>query len=178
MDGNRRFAKNNNIEKVEGHDSGLSTLLNFAEWCIALGISELTAYAFSIDNFNRTKEEVDGILGLIRTKFKKLYQEKEYFEKKGIKVVIVGKTDYFDQDIINIFAEVEEKTKNNKNLIINLCISYNSTEELNRVQERISEYEKEEGKESKELSNKKEKVMQKSNSKGIFERHLYCDRDI
>ena len=133
MDGNRRFAKNKNIQKIKGHEQGLTTLLQFCEWCVKLDIKELIAYAFSIDNFNRSEEEVTGIKNLIRLKFKKLYEEKEFFQKLNIKVQIIGRVDYFDQDIVDIFKDVEEKTSKNTSLILKICIAYNSTEEVNRA---------------------------------------------
>lgn len=111
MDGNRRYAQSLKKEKVKGHEDGLSTLLNLCEWCISLGVRELTAYAFSIDNFNRSEEEITGIMNLIRTKFRKMSSDEGHFKRNGIKVVLIGKLDYFEKDIIQIFNEVEEKTK-------------------------------------------------------------------
>jgi undecaprenyl diphosphate synthase len=111
MDGNRRYAQSLKKDKLKGHEDGLDTLMNVCTWCISLGIRDLTAYAFSIDNFNRCDEEITHIMNLIRTKFKKMSENEGLLIKNGIKVVLIGKLEYFEKDIVEIFNEVENKTK-------------------------------------------------------------------
>ena len=76
MDGNRRFATQNKIEKIKGHDKGFEKLAEVLFWCNKLNIREVTVYAFSIENFKRSKEEVEQLFNLAREKFKKLLEEK------------------------------------------------------------------------------------------------------
>lgn len=76
MDGNRRYAKKANVEKLEGHSKGFDKLAETLHWCKELGINEVTVYAFSIDNFKRSKEEVDGLMKLANEKFERLLEEK------------------------------------------------------------------------------------------------------
>ncbi|XP_046581361.1 dehydrodolichyl diphosphate synthase complex subunit Dhdds-like [Haliotis rubra] len=66
MDGNRRFAVKNSMEKAEGHLKGFDKLAETLDWCLDLGICEVTVYAFSIENFKRSKEEVDCLMELAR----------------------------------------------------------------------------------------------------------------
>ncbi|KAF4524487.1 hypothetical protein B566_EDAN013102 [Ephemera danica] len=75
MDGNRRFAAKNNVKKVEGHSKGFDRLAETLKWCLDLGIPEVTVYAFSIENFKRSQEEVDGLMELARQKFQRLLEE-------------------------------------------------------------------------------------------------------
>ncbi|KAG8588715.1 hypothetical protein GDO81_006070 [Engystomops pustulosus] len=76
MDGNRRYAKKCHVERQEGHSQGFEKLAETLRWCLNLGICEVTVYAFSIENFKRSKEEVDGLMELARQKFTRLLEEK------------------------------------------------------------------------------------------------------
>lgn len=77
MDGNRRFARKMQYSKVfQGHISGFNKFLETLEWCLDLGISEMTMYVFSIENFKRPKEEVDGLMELAKQKVAKLLDKK------------------------------------------------------------------------------------------------------
>lgn len=111
MDGNRRYAKNLNIEKLKGHSKGFQTMLNLCEWALLLGVKEISVFAFSIDNFNRSKEEIDGLKKLMRDTSKNSFGDIEYYIKRGIKVIIIGKKELIDEDIQEIFHNIETKTK-------------------------------------------------------------------
>uniref|UniRef100_A0A8C0XBV4 Alkyl transferase n=1 Tax=Castor canadensis TaxID=51338 RepID=A0A8C0XBV4_CASCN len=75
MDGNRRYAKKCQVQKQEGHSQGFNKLAETLRWCLHLGIPEVTVYAFSIENFKRPKNEVDGLLDLTRNKLQRLMEE-------------------------------------------------------------------------------------------------------
>uniref|UniRef100_A0A3Q4GVJ4 Alkyl transferase n=1 Tax=Neolamprologus brichardi TaxID=32507 RepID=A0A3Q4GVJ4_NEOBR len=75
MDGNRRFARKKNMERQEGHMQGFNKLAETLRWCKHLNIPEVTVYAFSIENFKRTEDEVDGLMELARQKFERLLEE-------------------------------------------------------------------------------------------------------
>ncbi|XP_073871852.1 dehydrodolichyl diphosphate synthase complex subunit DHDDS isoform X8 [Macaca fascicularis] len=75
MDGNRRYAKKCQVERQEGHSQGFNKLAETLRWCLNLGILEVTVYAFSIENFKRSKSEVDGLMDLARQKFSRLMEE-------------------------------------------------------------------------------------------------------
>ncbi|KAJ6663391.1 hypothetical protein lerEdw1_009470 [Lerista edwardsae] len=77
MDGNRRFADKQKVKKLEGHSQGFAKLTETLQWCLNLGIREVTVYAFSIENFKRSKEEVDGLMELARQKFTRLLEEQQ-----------------------------------------------------------------------------------------------------
>ena len=77
MDGNRRFARKMHLDRsMQGHVMGFDKFQETLEWCLDLGIMELTVYAFSIENFKRSKEEVDGLMELAKQKIAKLLEEK------------------------------------------------------------------------------------------------------
>ncbi|VVC88775.1 unnamed protein product [Leptidea sinapis] len=72
MDGNRRYAKKLSVNTTDGHTKGFDKLSEALKWCIDLGIPEVTVYAFSIENFKRTEEEVNSLMDLARDKFTRL----------------------------------------------------------------------------------------------------------
>ncbi|EDO38831.1 predicted protein [Nematostella vectensis] len=76
MDGNRRFAKKVNCERSKGHEKGFEKLTEVLEWCFELGIPEVTVYAFSIENFKRSKDEVECLMELAKQKFDRLLEER------------------------------------------------------------------------------------------------------
>ena len=77
MDGNRRFARKMQYNKVfQGHVSGFNKFLETLEWCLDLGVTEMTVYVFSIENFKRSKEEVDGLMELAKQKVTKLLDKR------------------------------------------------------------------------------------------------------
>lgn len=79
MDGNRRFARKMHYNKVvQGHVLGFDKFIETLEWCLDLGVSEVTAYVFSIENFKRSKEEVDGVMELAKQKVSKLLDKRFY----------------------------------------------------------------------------------------------------
>lgn len=114
MDGNRRFSSKIKAEKIVGHESGLEKLKDVLIWCSNLGVKEVTAWAFSLDNFNRDKKEIDDLMKLIREKFSILSNNEEYFQEYGVKVNIIGNVSFFEEEIQKIFYNCVEKTKYNK----------------------------------------------------------------
>ncbi|XP_054251145.1 dehydrodolichyl diphosphate synthase complex subunit DHDDS isoform X3 [Indicator indicator] len=75
MDGNRRYAQKCHVERQQGHSQGFDKLAQTLRWCLNLGIREVTVYAFSIENFKRSQEEVNGLMDLARQKFSRLLEE-------------------------------------------------------------------------------------------------------
>ena len=133
MDGNRRYAAKNKIEKIKGHEDGLKKLLEIVEWSLIFEVKEVTAFAFSIDNFNRPKEEFDNLIKLAKEKFTYLTEKGEYFDNKNIRVCFYGNLEILeDKDIVEKFKKMEKDTEKNSTLKLNICFSYNSTEELIR----------------------------------------------
>ncbi len=130
MDGNRRYAIKNKIEKIKGHEDGLKKLLEVVDWSLYFEIKEVTAFAFSIDNFNRPKDEFENLVKLAKEKFSYLAEKGEYFDSKKIRVCFYGNLKILqDKDLVDKFKKMEEETKKNNVLKLNICFSYNSSEE-------------------------------------------------
>jgi len=120
-DGNRRWAKQKGLMSLEGHKKGYENLLDFSEWCKNRGIKALTAFGFSTENWNRTEEEVNYLMNLLE---KCLTNNLNRYEKDGVRVRVIGQRDRLPQSLKEAIIKTEEATKNNKNLFLNLAISY------------------------------------------------------
>uniref|UniRef100_A0A8C5L3N4 Alkyl transferase n=1 Tax=Jaculus jaculus TaxID=51337 RepID=A0A8C5L3N4_JACJA len=115
MDGNRRYAKKCQVERQEGHSQGFNKLAETLRWCLNLGILEVTVYAFSIENFKRSKSEVDGLLDLAREKFSNLMKEQEKLEKYGVCIRVLGDLHLLPLDLQQAIAQAIQTTKNYNN---------------------------------------------------------------
>mmetsp|Transcript_14507 Transcript_14507/g.28070 ORF Transcript_14507/g.28070 Transcript_14507/m.28070 type:complete len:301 (+) Transcript_14507:142-1044(+) len=133
MDGNRRFAKRRGQPGSAGHMSGYSSLLRVLEWCMQLGVHEVTVYAFSIENFKRSQEEVDALMQLAREKFSQFLDSSDVVMRYGIRVNILGDTSLLPKDVQEAAQKVMEKTHHHTNLVFNICFAYTSSEEISRT---------------------------------------------
>ncbi|KAI5954692.1 SRT1 [Candida jiufengensis] len=134
MDGNRTYAKKHRLPLKEGHFAGANAL-------VKVGIEQVTIYAFSLENFNRTKEEVDTLFGLLRDKLKMISEyEDSYARYNKVKIKIVGNRSYIPQDILKDLEYIEEITmaKSSKK-ILNVCFPYTARDEITHAIKSIAE---------------------------------------
>lgn len=131
MDGNRRYATKNNLKtKTDGHMRGFDKLVEILQWCIDIGVREVTAYAFSIENFKRSKEEVDTLMQMAKVKFEKLIDDQNKLKERGICVRIVGNLAMLPIDLQKTMAKVMLLTKNNDRVVWNIAFAYTSRDEM------------------------------------------------
>lgn len=140
IDGNGRWAKKRNLPRKEGHIKGFENLENMYDSVRKVGIKYVTIYAFSTDNWNRPKEEVDGLMKLFKkciTTFKK----KKYDD---CRIKFWGDLTRFEKSLYNGCLDIMEKTKDNDEFCINICMNYGGREEIiNAVNKLIKEGKKE-----------------------------------
>lgn len=129
LDGNRRFAKSLDQKPWKGHEAGAKKIEELLDWAEELDVKELTLYCFSIENFNRTKEEVEFLMSLFKKWFKK-FENDERIKKNGIKIRFIGEKNLLSKDIQEIMNRIENKTKNNDNYIINFALAYGGRQEI------------------------------------------------
>ena len=127
MDGNGRWAKLRGLKRTEGHLKGSETLKELVEYAFSNGVKVLSVFAFSTENFNRSKVEVDFLMDLFIKKFNEYFYE---LHQKGIKVVFSKKDAGLPLKLESIIKDVTEKTKDNKNGIFNICINYGGQDEI------------------------------------------------
>jgi undecaprenyl diphosphate synthase len=119
-DGNRRWARQKGLHTFEGHKKGYENLVDFASWCKKKGVKTLTAFGFSTENWNRSDEEVDYLMKLLENGLVNIFKR----NKEGTRVRIIGQKDRLPQSLQKAINEIEEDTKNNQDLNLNLAISY------------------------------------------------------
>jgi len=139
MDGNRRYAKKVNCERSKGHEKGFEKLTEVLEWCFDLGIPEVTVYAFSIENFKRSKEEVDGLMELAKQKFDRLMEEKEMIQKHGVCLRALGDLTMLPEDLQRSVARVVKFSQNNTKATLNVCLAYTSRQEISNAVKLMAE---------------------------------------
>ena len=127
MDGNGRWAKQKGLLRAFGHENGTKSVKTTVETCAKLGIENLTLYAFSTENWNRPKLEVDTLMNLLISSLKK---EFETLQKNNIKLNCIGTIDLLPSKAKKELQEVIEKTKKNTRMTLTLALSYGSREEM------------------------------------------------
>jgi len=137
MDGNRRWAKSKGLPVLEGHRRGYETFKKVGRWCKEKGIKILTVYAFSAENWKRTEEEVGFLMNLLAEALSQ--KEIEGLHEDGIKLNLIGQRERLPENIQKIAREAEELTKDNKEGVLNLCISYGGQAEIVEAVKKIVE---------------------------------------
>jgi len=138
LDGNRRYAKKLQMKPWKGHKFGLRKLAELFDWCSELEIRELTLYAFSTENFNRDKREVQFLFDLFKNEFRKMESDKRFLDK-DIKVNIIGNISMFPKDISDMMLKLVEKTKGKKSLVVNFALAYGGRQEIVEATRKILE---------------------------------------
>lgn len=135
MDGNGRWAKQKGFLRAIGHKNGSKSVKITVETCAKLGIENLTLYAFSTENWNRPKLEVDTLMKLLISSLKK---EEKTLIKNNIKLNAIGNLTTLPNSVYKELQEVIEKTKDNTRMTLTLALSYGSREEIIQVVKNIS----------------------------------------
>ena len=135
MDGNRRWAENKKVDKIDGHKEGIETAKKIAIESHKIGTKNLTLYAFSFQNWNRPKIEVESLFQL----FTDLFEDKsKFFKENGFVFNPIGRLDELSSLIKKKIFRLHEKTMGNKGLIINVAINYGGQEEIVDTLKKIS----------------------------------------
>ncbi len=129
LDGNKRWAKKNNLPSVHGYKKGFENIKNLVQYSLSLNISNLTLFTLSSENYNRPS--LDLIYEIIYNNFTKLVDE--LITKKNVKINIIGSRSNLPNKIKDIFDEVENISLNNKSLNLNIAFNYGFKEEIKDV---------------------------------------------
>lgn len=127
MDGNRRWAKNHGLPVSAGHSSGARAFENIAKYTNNLGLKHLTVYAFSTENWKRSKAEISALMFLFKTYLKKSIKE---FSNENMRVNFLGDTSSFSQDIQDLIKTIESETKGRTGLHLNIAMNYGGRNEI------------------------------------------------
>jgi ditrans,polycis-polyprenyl diphosphate synthase len=109
------------------------------EWCLELGIKELTVFALSTDNLKRAQVEVDTLMRLAKETFAKMAEQGGFLEQNGIQVKIIGDMEMLPKDVAEAMKKTEELTKENRAARLNVCLCYSSKDEIAQAFENTAE---------------------------------------
>ena len=139
LDGNGRWAKKRGMPRSYGHVKGCENLEDICEVAKDLGVKYLTVYAFSKENWKRSKEEVDGLMKLFRNYLKKCIK---ISQKNNMRVKVIGDVSAFDPDIQESIAKLENFSKDFTELHFQIALNYGSRDEITRAVNRMLEDQK------------------------------------
>ncbi len=129
MDGNRRYAGQLGKARSFGHAMGAEVTEKVIEWCYEIGVKQLTLYAFSTENFQRSEEEVDGLFNLINEKFLKLYSDPRTHEKET-RVRVIGDRSKLPAFLNESIEKIEKATENYGKFYLNVAIAYGGRQDI------------------------------------------------
>jgi len=127
MDGNGRWAKERGLPRTAGHQAGEKVLFDIVEAAIGFGVKEISAYAFSTENWKRSPEEVKFLMGYSR---EMLRTRRDRLNEMGVKINWLGRPQKLWKSVISELEEAEDLTKKNKKLILNMCVNYGGRAEI------------------------------------------------
>ncbi|GMI98706.1 cis-prenyltransferase 1, cis-prenyltransferase 3 [Hibiscus trionum] len=130
MDGNRRYTKRWNLMQGAGHKVGYSALMSMLKYCYELGVRYVTIYAFSIDNFKRTPEEVQSLMDLMLDKIEELLKEESIVNRYGIRVYFSGNLKLLNEPVRLAAERAMLATAKNSKAVLSICVAYTSTNEI------------------------------------------------
>lgn len=129
MDGNGRWAQKQGLPRFAGHKAGAKVFQDMARYCNKLGIGALTVYAFSTENWNRPKDEVDGLMNELRSYLKNT----SAFQKENIRLVFSGDRSRLAPDLQELMAKAERDSLSATGLVVNMAINYGGRDEILRA---------------------------------------------
>jgi len=158
MDGNGRWAKKQGMLRAFGHENGTKSVKTTIETAAKLGVKYLTLYAFSTENWNRPKLEVDTLMSLL---FKSLKKELKTLNDNNLKLNVIGNIEQLPKDVKAELEHVLELTKNNTHMTVTLALSYGSRNEIIEMVKKISS------------CVKKNIILETDIDESIINKHLY-----
>ncbi len=139
MDGNGRWAKMRGLKRTEGHKVGAEVFRNIAKYCSDIGIKHVTFYAFSTENWKRSKTEVAAIMTLFRKYLDEMQRRAEENEEAGYNIRFIGSREGMPKDIVKLMDTVEERSKDKSNTYVNLAVNYGGRAEIVESTKKIAE---------------------------------------
>ncbi|KAL9269590.1 Dehydrodolichyl diphosphate synthase CPT3-like protein [Drosera capensis] len=130
MDGNRRYAKKHKLKEVESYQNGSSTLLSTLKYCSELSIKYITVYAFSIDNFKRSPEDVKFLMDLMLVIMERLIADESFIKEHGVRICFAGNLRLLNEPVRVAAEKIVTASADNTKTILLICVAYTSTDEI------------------------------------------------
>jgi undecaprenyl diphosphate synthase len=136
MDGNGRWAKKRALNRIRGHENGINSVRDIVTTSREIGISYLTLYAFSEENWKRPKHEVNALMSLLKSFLKK---ELDEMLENGIRFQVIGRSGKLPEDVQRLISETSDKTSQNKDMVLTLALSYGGRQEIFDAVQKITQ---------------------------------------
>uniref|UniRef100_A0A7S2X7R2 Alkyl transferase n=1 Tax=Lotharella oceanica TaxID=641309 RepID=A0A7S2X7R2_9EUKA len=133
MDGNRRYAKKHQLQRIVGHTRGYQTLLEVLKWCNELDVKVATVYAFALDNFKRSRKEVESLMELATRKFTEMLDSEKTISQYGVRVQVLGALDRLPTKLQHVMARVMQSTRGHTKLTLNIAFAYSARYEVQQA---------------------------------------------
>ncbi|MGB9741322.1 MAG: polyprenyl diphosphate synthase [Candidatus Bathyarchaeia archaeon] len=160
LDGNRRWASEKDLNPWFGHEKGAEKVEQLLDWCLKLRVKSITLYAFSTENFRRTRSEVEKIMRIAEEEFSKILTDERIHENK-VRVKVIGRLNLLPEDLRCLIRDVEEATKNYDEYFLNIAFAYGGRAEIIDAARKIAE------------KVKLGELSPESIDEETFEKHLY-----
>jgi undecaprenyl diphosphate synthase len=160
MDGNGRWAKKRSLNRIRGHREGAESVRDIVRACRETGIEVLTLYAFSTENWQRPRQEISALMGLLKNF---LRSELSEMMENGIRLNAIGQIERFPDDVLTVLREVMDQTRKNPGMILNLALSYGGRDEIVTAARRIA------------AEVQAGRLQAEEISEGVFSKYLYTE---
>ena len=138
LDGNRRWASEKALNPWFGHEKGAEKVDQLLDWCLKLGVKSITLYAFSTENFRRSKNEVEEIMRIAQEQFRKILTD-ERIHKNKIHVKAIGRLSLLPKDLQQLILDVEKATQGYDDHFLNLALAYGGRAEIVDAAKKIAD---------------------------------------
>lgn len=138
LDGNRRWASKKTLNPWFGHEKGAEKVEQLLDWCLRLDVESITLYAFSTENFRRSKNEIEGIMRIAEEKFRKILTD-ESIHKNNVHVKVIGRVGLLPKSLQQLIIDVERATENYDEHFLNIALAYGGRAEIVDAARKIAE---------------------------------------
>jgi tritrans,polycis-undecaprenyl-diphosphate synthase [geranylgeranyl-diphosphate specific] len=138
LDGNRRWASENDLNPWLGHKKGAETVEQLLDWCLKLDVKFVTLYTFSTENFRRSPNEIEAIMRIAEEEFRKLLTD-ERIHRRKINVKVIGRVGLLPESLQQLIADVEKATADYNGMFLNFAFAYGGRAEIVDAAKKIAE---------------------------------------
>ncbi|MEM3823990.1 MAG: polyprenyl diphosphate synthase, partial [Candidatus Bathyarchaeia archaeon] len=160
LDGNRRWASEKALEPWFGHEKGAEKVEQLLNWCLKLNVKSITLYAFSTENFNRPRAEVEEIMRIAEEEFRKILTD-ERIHKNRVRLKVIGRVNLLPESLQQLVRDVEKATQNYNEHFLNIAFAYGGRAEIVDAARKIAE------------NVQSGKLDVQNIDEGLFEKYLY-----
>jgi len=129
LDGNRRWATEKALNPWRGHEKGAEKVNQLLDWCLKLGVKSITLYGFSTENFSRPKNEIEEIMRIAESQFRKIITD-ERIHKNKVRVKVIGRVSLLPDDLQKLIRDVEKSTQSYDKHFLNIAFAYGGRAEI------------------------------------------------